>query len=97
MDYDEIKEIKSREEIDEEFAALDLLNTGNYYPRYDTEHSCIDEGYIDELDQRGPFYMDFYEEDCGTDYDEKSDIEMDGGFAGLGIDYGDMGDFDGGW
>ena len=72
MDWGDIVEIRCREEIDEEFAALDVL------------------GYEPDLD---PYYdpCDYepYNNESEDDYED-----MEGGYASLDMDYGDM---DCGW
>ena len=48
MDWDEIVEIRCREEIDEEFAAMDVLNSNDYVPRLSMDDpNFYDDPYYD--------------------------------------------------
>ena len=91
MDWGDIVEIRCREEVDEEFAALDVLNSNDYIPKIDMDDPKYydDPNYDARIDE-----MDFMREENGdaSYYDEN--VEMDGGFGGIDMDYGDM---DCGW
>jgi hypothetical protein len=71
MDWGDIVEIRCREEVDEEFAALDVLGTNSYHPTedyyecYPCDYQSDEDDYEDMEGGYAGLDMDYGDMDCG--------------------------------